>query len=220
MGLKAAYLDFIESSIGEVYGKNVSNLRILELGDQVIGDPSIIEETGKIYFINRGYVHTSVDLNGLHGAVIRDLTQPEQFYDWHNSYDIMINAGTTEHVEPYEAQYECFSVIHSCIKVGGVFIHLVPDVYEHDEKGAWKNHCRYYYSSNFFRVLAKECGYKLLSNTVIRGMRCVALRKTKDTFFMRDRGKFLSLVACRKYKLSFLVKQKVINGLRRVGLSS
>ena len=142
MGLSLKTLQFIDTSIESVFGMK-TNLRMLELGDQCTNDFAIPEKTGKKYFENRGYKHVSVDLNGLNGAVARDLTKPEQFKDWHGEWDIITNAGTTEHVEPFESQYECFNIIHDCIKVGGIAIHLNPDVYEHDVHGRWKNHCNY-----------------------------------------------------------------------------
>jgi hypothetical protein len=199
MGLNTTYLRFIESSIAQIFNKGVMPLRMLELGDQVITDPNISESTGKAYFTNRGYEHVSVDINGLHGAVVRDLTRPEQFHDWHGSWDILTNSGTTEHVEPFELQYECFSIIHDCLKVGGIAVHLIPDVHQHDEHGAWKNHCGYYYSGVFFEILAKECEYELLASTVINGLRCATVKKTKNVPFMKDRLKFLSLIAQRDY---------------------
>ena len=217
MGLNASYLDFIESSIQHVFGEHASDLRMLELGDQIITDRSIAERTGKDYFTNRGYEHVSVDINGLHGAVVRDLTKPEQFHDWHASWDILTNSGTTEHVEPFELQYECFGILHDCIKTGGVAIHLIPDVHEHDKHGAWKNHCRYYYSDSFFEVLAKECEYELLSNTVIQGLRCAAVRKTKDVPFMSDRSKLLASIAQRDYQ-PYTLKNVARTALRRTGV--
>ena len=198
MGLNQSYLRFIESSIEQALGV-VSGRRMLELGDQVISDPNIAEETGKAYFVNRGFEHVSVDINGLHGAIVRDLTRPEQFIDWHGSYDVLTNAGTSEHVEPFESQYECFRIIHDCIKVGGIAIHLIPDLYERDKHGAWKNHCRYYYSKSFFELLAKECEYELLSNTVINGLRCATVKKAKNVPFMDDRARFLETIAQRDY---------------------
>lgn len=197
MGLSTVYLNYIESSIEGVFGKSVTGLRMLELGDQVIDDPHIPETTGKDYFTNRGYEHTSVDINGLHGAVFRDLTRPGEFQDWHGSWDILTNSGTTEHVEPFESQYECFGILHDVVKVGGIAIHLIPDIHELDERGAWKNHCRYYYSESFFELLARECEYELLSNTVINGLRCAAVRKTKHVPFMSNRSKFLSSISER-----------------------
>jgi hypothetical protein len=222
MGLDTSYLCFIESSIKQAFGGAVSGLRMLELGDQVIINPNIAEETGKAYFTNRGFEHVSVDINGLHGAIVRDLTRPEQFQDWHGSWDVLTNSGTTEHVEPFESQYECFGIIHDCIKVEGIAIHLIPDVYEHDEHGAWENHCRYYYSESFFELLAKECEYELLSNIVIGGLRCVTVKKTKNVPFMDDRSKFLELIAQRDYRpdiaRTFLRQIGVGKLLRRIGL--
>ena len=197
MGLRIQTLDFIEASIEKVFGKDVKGLRMLELGDQIMKVSYFSVKTGKDYFTAHGYNHTSVDINGLHGALVRDLTKPEQFEEWHNCYDIITNAGTVEHVEPFESQYECFNIIHDCLKVGGVAIHIAPDVREHDERGAWIDHCNFYYSHLFFETLAKECEYELLSSEIIRGNRCVALKKTVDVPFMEDRSQFLSMIARR-----------------------
>lgn len=227
MGLKTLYLRFIESSIEQVFGGNVTGLRMLELGDQIIGEQNITEETGKEYFTNRGFEHVSVDINGLHGAIARDLTKPEEFQHWHGLWDVLTNSGTTEHVEPFESQYECFGIIHDCIKVGGIAIHLVPDVHECDERGVWKNHCRYYYSASFFELLASECKYEVLSNTLINGLRCVAVRKTEDVPFMGNRAKFLDAIAQRDYKSqpTIVAKKSFIQVqigklFRRIGLGS
>ena len=70
MGLRQPYLHFIEASIEKAFVKT-GNLRMLELGDQVIHDPAIPEKTGKAYFESRGFEHVSVDLNGRHGALDR-----------------------------------------------------------------------------------------------------------------------------------------------------
>lgn len=219
MGLRPSYLHFVESSIEQAFGVAVSGLRMLELGDQVISDPNIAEETGKAYFTNRGFEHVSVDINGLHGAIVRDLTRPEQFQDWHGSWDVLTNSGTTEHVEPFESQYECFGIIHDCMKVGGIAIHLLPDVYERDEHGAWENHCRYYYSKPFFELVAKECGYELLSNTVINGLRCATVRKTKNVPFMSDRSSFLESIAQRDYSTNSARTTNIARTfLRRIGV--
>ena len=226
MGLNTSYLHFIESSIEQVFGEDVRGLRMLELGDQVIRDPNITEKTGKNYFTNRGYEHVSVDINGLHGAVVRDLTRQKQFQDWHDSWDIITNSGTTEHVVPFKSQYDCFCIIHDCLKVGGIAVHLIPDVCEHDERNTCNNHCPYYYSESFFGLLAKECEYELLSNTVINGHRCATVRKVKDIPFMKDRSKFLEQIAKRDFrpdKSQNVVKSAlrwmgVEKLLRRIGL--
>ena len=229
MGLEISYLRYIESSIKQAFGPAVNGLRMLELGDQeivLIGrGERIPEKTGKAYFTNRGFQHVSVDLNGLNGALVRDLTKPEQFQEWRGSFDVLTNAGTTEHVEPYESQYECFGILHDCIKVGGIAIHLLPDVFERDQHGAWKNHCHNYYSESFFEMLAKECSYELLSNTVINQLRCATVRKTKNVPFMSDRSKFLGAIARREHvshptdiPRKLLKRMGVGRSLRRIGL--
>lgn len=216
MGLNADFLDFIESSIAQVYGDSTAGLRMLELGDQEIRTSDIPEETGKEYFTRRGYEHVSVDINGLHGAIVKDLTRPEQFTDWHHSWDILTNSGTTEHVEPHAAQYECFGILHDCLKVGGVAIHLLPDVEEHDQRGAWANHCRFFYSTAFFEYMAGKCGYELIQNSEIRGLRCVALKKTADVPFAVERSAFIGLIAQREPKTSMFTAVKAL--LKKFGV--
>jgi hypothetical protein len=196
MGLRAPYLEFIETSIDKAFG-DARNLRMLELGDQVINDRSISEKTGKAYFKNRGFEHVSVDIKRHHDELVLDLRKPEQFKDLTNSWDVITNSGTTEHVEPVETQYECFQIIHDCLKIGGIAVHLNPDVEVRDNSGKWKDHCRIYYSKSFYDMLARECGYELLSNTVINGLRCAAMKKTKEGSFMRDRTRFLEQIAER-----------------------
>lgn len=199
MGLKLEYLTFINSNIGKVFSSTLG-LKMLELGDQVIKETEPIEQkTGKDYFSHLGYNHTSVDLNGDHGAIVKDLTKEEQFLEWYNYFDIVTNAGTTEHVEPYDKQYECYKILHNVAKVGAVTIHLIPDVDERDNKGIWWKHCHYYYSYDFFEMLAKECEYKILDNVIINGLRSVAYVKTKDNKFMTDKDRFLSYIAQRNF---------------------
>lgn len=199
MGLKATYIDFIERNIKKVY-PDFKNLMMLELGDQVIkAKEPYSENTGKEYFTNQGFNHTSVDLNGLNGAVVRDLRDANQFIDWQNQFNVLTNSGTTEHVEPFETQYDCFQILHNCLKTNGVFVHLLPDIKERDEKGIWWRHCHFYYSNKFFEMLATECNYIMLENTVIEGLRCAALQKIENSSFMTDRNKFLSCIEQRNW---------------------
>jgi hypothetical protein len=186
-------LDAIDKSFGVFQGK-----AMLELGDQVIRDPNIPETTGKDFFSNKGLSHTSVDLNGRHGSVRLDLSKPAKKPDWVKNYDIITNAGTSEHVEPLKGQYECFKNIHNWLKPGGVQIHLLPDIGELEAKGAWKNHCNNYYSHRFFSMLAANNGYEIISEKIINGLICVCLRKDRDTPFMKKRRLFLRHIDRKK----------------------
>ena len=195
MALNADHLAAIESAIEINFPNHSGTLKMLELGDQIITAPGLSERTGKEYFENRGIAHTSVDLNGLRGSLKLDLTKPGQFLDLHNRFDIITNSGTTEHVDPLPKQYECFSIIHECLKPGGIMIHIVPDIDELNTHGAWKYHCNNYYSENFFKVLAKECEYDLLDTSVSHHLRCATLKKTNKSVFMLNRKRFIDLIS-------------------------
>ncbi len=198
MGLTRSYLDYIEECVDHALG-DLAGKRMLELGDQIIGKSEpISESTGKEYFENRGVFHTSFDLNGKHGALRVDLSKPIRNSEWLGTFDIVTNAGTSEHVEPFRSQYECFMNIQNCLRQGGIAVHLVPDIVELEQRGRWKNHCNYYYSHDFFALLANLNGYDLLSSKVINGLRCVCLRKNAEVPFTRNRDAVLAAIARRK----------------------
>jgi hypothetical protein len=190
MGLRLSYINFINSGIEKVYGSNTKGLKMLELGDQVVKKKSgLSERTGKEYFTNLGYDHTSVDLNGNRGSLIKDLTKSTDFEEWTSYFDILTNSGTTEHVEPFDNQYDCFKILHDCVKIGGLMIHLIPDI-EPLDQGHFANHCNYYYSEKFFNDLALNCNYTILENTIMDNLRCAVLIKNSNNFW-QDKDSFL-----------------------------
>ena len=215
MGLEPSYLEFIEDCVTATHGA-LHGLHMLELGDQVIRSPGIPEKTGKQYYERRGVAHTSFDLNGDHGALPVDLAEPIRQAQWLGAFDIVTNSGTTEHVEPFAAQYVCFRNIHDCLRAGGVAISLVPDVDELDLRGAWKGHCNHYYSHAFFARLAELNQYELVASTLIEGLRCAALRKTVDAPFTSDREAVLAAIARRE---GGIVYPGINDGRRRRSLS-
>jgi len=196
MGLWPEALAYIErcaaATVGELSGKSM-----LELGNQRIKVPSIEEDTGREYYERRGVAHTAFDLNGRDGAIPVDLGKPDTSGRWHQGFDIITNSGTTEHVEPLAAQYECFRNIHEWLRPGGVAVHMVPDVHALDEEGAWQGHCRSYYSVEFFELLAKQCGYSLVHPEWISGLVCVGLQKAGDAPFGCEREALLAAIARR-----------------------
>jgi hypothetical protein len=196
MGLKKAYLEYIIECINNTL-EELSGKRMLELGNQEVLENFIPEKTGKEYFKGQGAEHISVDLNGLGGALPLDLAKPEQFIKWHSYFDVVMNSGTSEHVEPKKAQYECFSIIHDCLKVGGIAVHLVPDINELIKEGYWDTHSFNYYSHDFFRMLAEKNNYKLVSLKIIDGLICSCLQKMEDVPFMKNRKYFLRYIMRR-----------------------
>ncbi|OQA30253.1 MAG: hypothetical protein BWY57_02938 [Betaproteobacteria bacterium ADurb.Bin341] len=191
MGLNRKYLDFIEGACA-ANGLNGRPGAMLEMGDQVVRGAGVAEATGKAYFGARGWKHVSVDMNGKHGAVKKDLRRPEEFAEWRGQFDVVTNSGTSEHVEPMEKQWECFKVVHDCLRVGGLAIHILPDVVAHDVEGAWAGHCSIYYSREFFNNLAGWNCYWIVKEAQINGNLCVALRKDLGCEFMPNRDAFLS----------------------------
>ncbi len=218
MALNSTYLEYIEKAIKNNFPIEKLNLRILELGDQIVNDPNIKEKTGKEYFNNRGIEHISVDFNGLNGSLMRDLRKPEEFVEFHEYFDVITNSGTTEHVDPKSTQYECFSILHDCLKPGGIMIHLLPDIDELRKCGAWKYHCNNYYSKDFFEMLAYDCKYELQSISVINHLRCAVLKKTERSKFIQDRDRFLSLISYQPIPLFIKAKGKVGTLLRSLRL--
>lgn len=195
MGITVEYSTFVDSIIQDLFPYE-KNLKMLELGDQLFDDG----KTGKEFYQEKGYEHISVDLNGENGSIIKDLSKENEFIEWHGYFDIITNFGTTEHVEPLEAQYTVFKIIHDCLSVGGIAIHLNPDVDARDTRGLWKKHCRYYYSDKFYTRLVKFSDYRLLRNQEINGLRAAAyLKLGKD--FISPKERLLEKISIREGRL-------------------
>jgi hypothetical protein len=193
MGLEREYLDYIQECV-DATTDGLAGKHMLELGNQSITNEQIPEPTGKAYFKNRGVQHTSFDLNGRDGARRVDLSEPIRKSKWLNAFDIVTNAGTSEHVEPFETQYTCFMNIHDCLKQKGIAIHIVPDAIELEERGYWKDHCNNYYTHDFFARLAELNGYTLVSSKVINGNRCACVQKNTDAPFTGEKEALLDKI--------------------------
>lgn len=213
MGLDYKHLTLIDSAIADTFGD--SKVKMLELGNQHLPPKSIIK-TGKEYFTKKGHQHISVDINGQDGALVKDLTKPEQFAEWQGAFDIVTNAGTSEHVEPLPQQYECFKIIDSCLKVGGLAVHILPDVNARDQSGLWNNHCSYYYDATFFSAF-NQWGYKVLVNTIDSGLRLVVMQKIADNSFVGDRFELVNLIHDRRPQNEGLLTLRVVKPNTMVG---
>jgi len=197
MGLSENVVGFIDENI-VAYLSPSSRKRMLELGNQGILGDFAPERTGKEYYENRGFEHVSVDLNGKDGAVRADLSKPFRRKDWRGRFDVVTNAGTSEHVEPLMGQYHCFRNIHESLCAGGLAIHAVPAAEQLLERGAWQGHCNNYYSEAFFRLLADRNGYAVLAMRVWNGLHCVCLRRDTDQSFMDDPDELLGAIERRQ----------------------
>lgn len=160
------------------YGENLSGLSIIELGDQVFyGDyPSYFEPfvrynfteqvddtfPAKRYFTHLGMNHTSIDWNGLNGAIKLDCREDlSKVLD--TTYDIITNIGFTEHVGEEDVQsnlirnqYAVFRNLHNFGKIGSLYFHQVPKVFH------WTRHGVCDYDRIFFNELIRLNHYETL----------------------------------------------------------
>jgi hypothetical protein len=134
----------------------------------------------KMYFEDGGYEHHSFDINGKDRSVKLDLSEPLP-YKWYEKFDIVTNAGTTEHIT--DGQIPVFRNIHDMTKIGGYMIHSIPQV------GCWKGHCPHRYTKNFIKRLAKSNGYEIIydASKLRHGTNyliCGILKKTQEEFIV------------------------------------
>jgi len=83
---------------------------------------------------------------------IVDLNREAIAPDQRQSYDVVLNLGTTEHIV---GQINAHKYIHDALKVGGVALHQPPSV-------GWCNHGYFAYHPRFYRDLAEANGYEIL----------------------------------------------------------
>jgi len=147
MALTTILVEMMDESIASHFGYT-AGLRMIELGDQVcVGMQSA---TGKEYFTKCGFEHVSIDLNGNHGALALDLTQPELFSEFYGYFDVLTNSGTSEHVLDQAAVFE---ICDKVLKPGGLAIHIVPDVSARET--TWKGHSPHYYDASIFEAMSQ-----------------------------------------------------------------
>lgn len=188
--------DYYIKNFAAKSGKSLSELKMLELGNQTFQDNDLIVQmnlpaTVKEYWENNGVSHTSIDLNGKDGAVSLDLSKPlpENFY---HAYDIVTNCGTSEHVDD---QFECWKNIHRCLKGNGLLLSANPEKENYNEK-----HCNWFYDLNFFETFASRLGYViyLLGRMFFpyNGGYVIfaAMEKSKETKFDFSKNEFESLL--------------------------
>lgn len=133
-------------------GKKYEGLSMCELGNQHLfldgpGRPA------KPHFESLGVRHTSIDINGLDGALPLDLTHDLTNTEHRERYDVVTDFGTSEHVPD---AYACHRNIHYFCKPNGIIFHVSP------KTGHWPEHGYHYMSQDSVFTLAKLCGYEIL----------------------------------------------------------
>ena len=121
--------------------------RMLELGGKINGSL-----TYKAWFESLGFEHVSVDWNGEHGALVRDLREP--LWDELGQFDMVCNMGTTEHVDN---QAGVWRNIHMMTKPGGVYVGQTP----YYDGGSWWWHGHHYPTEDWYFDFADKNGWKV-----------------------------------------------------------
>jgi len=108
--------------------------------------------TYKVFFEAMGIEHISLDWNGMHGSISRDLRKP--LWDEFGQFDMVANFGTTEHVDGQAGVWEN---VHRMTKQGGVYVGLTP--YPGGESWYW--HGEYFPTEGFFESFAELNGWEI-----------------------------------------------------------
>jgi hypothetical protein len=97
--------------------------------------------------------YTCIDTNGENNALVLNLA--EQIHDV-GKYDLVTDFGTCEHIAPYtiEALYNCWTTKYNAAKT---FI-----ISSNPASGHWPKHGYYYFTKEFYTVLAHLTGMKIL----------------------------------------------------------
>lgn len=189
MGIKVKYLDFFFKSIHlDGIRPPYKDVTMCELGNQRMKyddtqlDHYVREKTGlygqqlprsgKEFFTQLGFIHTSIDINGKDGALALDLCAPLPG-KMKGQFTIVTNFGTTEHVDD---QTVVFSNIAMLLEKNGVVVHVVPA-----KDGLLKNHGMYQYATDFFAFQVGRYGYEYilapLERKEVPGCITVSMRK-------------------------------------------
>jgi SAM-dependent methyltransferase len=99
-----------------------------------------------------GFEYRSIDFGGHRHAYALDLNKDSVPEEWRNRFDLVVNAGTTEHVAN---QDNAFRVIHDLAAPGGLMLHDVP-------AAGMPIHGLVTYSMKFFWHLCRENQYKVI----------------------------------------------------------
>ena len=101
-----------------------------------------------------GFARSAIDVEG--DAIRIDLNRGKVPRRLRCAFDLVVNAGTTEHVVN---QDNAFRVMHDLTKVGGVMMHEVP-------AGGMLTHGVVSYNAQFFWLLCRDNSYEVIDLTV------------------------------------------------------
>lgn len=120
-----------------------------------------------------GFNYSAIDMTGGADVIHMNLNLDSVSEDLRGAFDLVVNAGTTEHVAN---QDNAFRVIHDLARCGGVMLHQLP-------AQGLMGHALINYSPKFFWHLCRENGYEPLHLLVQCGEPCEVPQNVIDSNF-------------------------------------
>jgi len=160
------------------------------------GSVSHMDEAGARSLFFNGYMgdfwhecgksYISLDVVGKRDFCFFDLNFDDVPLEWKGKFDLVCNAGTTEHILN---QYSGFKTIHDLTRVGGYMYHALP-------LSGFHNHGLVNYNMKFFYTLTKANKYKWIDaflslgevNEKLGKGVCSQLDQDKDFLPLERRG--------------------------------
>lgn len=136
-------------------GKSFDRKRLVELTKMSVEEQKPHTAT---YYRALGFSdYTAIDVNSKYGSLIMDLNSDlRSTYDFENTYDLVTNNGTGEHIFN---QCAVFKNMHDLVKVGGVLLFVLP-FYN------WMNHGFFNFNPVLFADLAEANRYEIVRFSV------------------------------------------------------
>lgn len=106
----------------------------------------------ELFWRSLGMNYAAIEYAGHRDAVSLDLNRDSVPDRWRGKFDLVVNAGTTEHVAN---QDNAFRVIHNLAAPNGIMIHDVPG-------GGMMAHGLFNYNLKFFWMLCRENNYSVI----------------------------------------------------------
>jgi hypothetical protein len=103
-----------------------------------------------------GFAYEAVEYGGHRGVTALDLNRSVVPDALRGGFDLVVNAGTTEHVVNQE---NAFRIIHDLVKVGGTMLHELPG-------GGMLTHGVVSYNLQFFWLLCRDNNYDVFDLTL------------------------------------------------------
>lgn len=119
---------------------------------------------------------------------------------YRESFDIVLNFGTTEHIIN---QLNCFRVMHDAMKVGGISFHQRPCA-------GWANHGYYLYHLLFIQDLAKANDYEIVDYWYMPAGQCeLPPDKMRMPESPRTEGKQNGVLTLLNFNLNIILRKKI-----------